>query len=148
MAVYFADSSALVKRYRMEAGSSRLAALLSVADRLLISRLAQIEVSAAIIRRGRSVSIPMHEISKLLATLDRDIVDSIEIVELNQDVVSLATIMTRKHGLRGADGIQLACCLIARDSAPASDFILLASDQELNAAAFLEGVTVLDPTKE
>jgi predicted nucleic acid-binding protein len=53
MRKYFLDSSALVKRYQYEVGSDRLADILVDADRLAVSRLAQLEVSAAIVRRAR-----------------------------------------------------------------------------------------------
>jgi predicted nucleic acid-binding protein len=51
MAVYFLDSSALLKRYRDEAGSQRVSQLIETGERLVIARLAHVEVSAAIVRR-------------------------------------------------------------------------------------------------
>lgn len=51
MPSYSVDSSALVERYRIEPGSQGLLELLKIADQLLVSRLAVVEVSAALVRR-------------------------------------------------------------------------------------------------
>src|SRR5438045_2028616 len=54
MPAYFLDSSALVKAYRREAGTNRVTQLLSGSDPIMVARLAQVEVSSAIVRRGRA----------------------------------------------------------------------------------------------
>ena len=146
MPVYFVDSSTLVKRYRHEAGSERVTQLLNSAERLVASRLTHVEVSAAIARRARTTGIPMVELTRVFATIDRDLRDSFDVVELDALVVEQALSLTRKHGLRAADALQLSCAILAMREM-SQDFIVLASDQELNAAAMSEGMWVVDPTQ-
>jgi hypothetical protein len=55
--------------------------------------------------------------------------------------------LARLHALRAADAIQLACALIACNRAPSHEFIVVGSDQELNADASTEGLMVLDPAQ-
>jgi predicted nucleic acid-binding protein len=82
MAVYFLDSSALVKRYRHQAGSEQLAILIDAAERSVIARLAHVEVSAAIVRRGRAAGASAHEIDAVHMLLDRDVNNAFDVVEL------------------------------------------------------------------
>jgi uncharacterized protein len=146
MAVYFLDSSALVKRYRQEAGSEQVLALMDNGERLVIARLAHVEVAAPIMRRGRAATISQSDLEAALSILERDVRDSFDLVELDSPVLERAVAMTRTHALRGADAIQLACALFARDDAAGVEFAVVGSDKELNEAAAAEDLTVLDPT--
>jgi uncharacterized protein len=147
MPAYFVDSSALVKRYRYEAGSERVAELLDLAETLTVARLTQAEISSAIVRRGRATGLSTQEITKTLATFDRNLQESFDVVELDAPVFDRAMEMTRKHGLRAADAIQLACALMAQGDVPGRRLTVLASDRELLAAAEAEGLSILDPTR-
>jgi predicted nucleic acid-binding protein len=147
MPAYFVDSSALVKRYRYEAGTERVAELLDLAEALIVARLTQVEVSSAIVRRGRATSRSTQEITQIPATFDRNLQESFDVVELDALVFDRAIEVTRKHGLRAADAIQLACAIVARGDAPGRELTVLASDQELLAAAEAEGLSILDPTR-
>jgi predicted nucleic acid-binding protein len=148
MKACFVDSSALVKRYRIEAGSERVVTLLKVADRLYMSRLAQVEVAAAIFRRGRGAGAPMLDLESALERFHRDMQISFEVIELEAIVVERAVAMVHKHGLRAADAIQLACATIAVQELPEHDLTFVASDHELNTAALAEGLIVVDPVQQ
>jgi hypothetical protein len=145
MATFFIDSSALVKRYQNEEGSSRVAELAENAEQLLITRLTIVEVSAALVRRARATRLSLKELTATLADLDQDVAESFKIVELEESVMASAVDLAKKHGLRGADAIQLACALLARNEAGDSEFALLSSDEELNAASAAEGLQVQNP---
>jgi predicted nucleic acid-binding protein len=145
MSVYFVDSSALVKRYRNEEGSPRVAERLEEAEQLLIARLTIVEVSSALVRRARATRMPAEELKVAIATFDGDLRESFDIVELDEPVMERAAAMARKHGLRGADAIQLACAVLARNDMPDAELVLLSCDAELNAAAAAEGLPVEDP---
>jgi predicted nucleic acid-binding protein len=142
----FVDSSALVKRYQDEEGSARLNGLMENAKHLLIARLTVVEVSSALVRRARSTRLLGHDLASTLADFDLDVRESFEIVELHEPVMIAAVGMSRKHGLRGADAIQLACALLAFQSEPfPREFYLISADDELNAAAAAEGLQVENP---
>jgi predicted nucleic acid-binding protein len=136
MPVYFIDSSALVKRYRNEPGSNRVSILMKAADQLLIARLTIVEVSSALVRRARMSNSSKEELNAALAIFDAQISESIDIVDLDTELMQDAVRISRKYGLRGADAIQLACALAGRREIDSvDDFVLVGSDLELNAAA-------------
>jgi hypothetical protein len=145
MPTFFVDSSALVKRYRNEEGSPRVSELLEGAERLLAARLTVVEISSALIRRARVSRMPAEQLRSVIATIDRDFRESFDLIELDEPVMELAVAMARKHGLRGADAIQLACVVLAQNDTPDAQIVLLSSDDELNAAASVEGLQVENP---
>lgn len=144
---YFFDSSALVKRYRSEAGSQSVNDLLDAATRIFAARLTQVEVTAALVRRSVAANLSPQTLQLTLSVFDRDLVQSFEIVELELPVFQLGIELTRKHRLRAADALQLACALFAADEIPNRALTVVGSDLELNAAALAEGLTVIDPTQ-
>jgi predicted nucleic acid-binding protein len=141
---YFTDSSALVKRYRNEDGSQRVSELLENAEEVLLARLGIVEVSSALVRRARSTQTPQKDLLLTLADFDEDLSTSLS-VELDESVMDHAVRLSRLHGLRGADAIQLSCALLAKRDRD-QEIILLSSDAELNAAAAVEGLTVVNPS--
>ena len=146
MSAAFFDSSALVKRYRAEAGTDRVSRVLVECDRLVISRLAELEVSAALVRRATASSLPDDELDQILTQLDRDILESFDVVELNSDIVASAKSLTRSYRLRAADAIQLACAMVAAADVPSESWVFVGSDRELNDAVANCGMDVIDPT--
>jgi predicted nucleic acid-binding protein len=146
MAVLFIDSSALVKRYRSEAGSRRVADLLHAAERLVVSRLTKVEVCSALVRRVDGSNVPAAILAAALAAFEDDLRLSFDIVELDEPIMDKAVILAQKHALRAADSIQLACALLSRPEPRAgSKFYLVSADDELNTAALAEGLSVENP---
>jgi uncharacterized protein len=145
MAIYFADSSALLKRYRNETGSAHVLDVLESAERLFVSRLAAVEVSAALTRRAKTTKMPREDLIATLSLLDADLAGSIEITEVERRIMDQAVNVTRTHGLKGADSIQLASALFVRREVVRGEIILLSSDLELNASAMEEGMSVENP---
>lgn len=146
MAQYFLDSSALLKRYRRESGSAWVLDLSVVSDRLVVSRLAQVEITAAIVRRGKQSSQSRSTIMSALATLETDMAKVYQVVEFSDALIARAIQLAKAHALRAADAIQLACALESRpEPATAAEFYLVSADDELNAAALAEGLQVENP---
>jgi predicted nucleic acid-binding protein len=142
----FLDSSALLKRYRQETGSQWMLALSERSDRLVVARLSHVEVTAAIVRRGREPGNTPEQIANALATFDREMQEIFEVVELGSAVISQAIDLAKARALRAADAIQLACALLSRLGSPASaEFWIVSADEELNAAASAEGLQVENP---
>src|SRR5882672_8372299 len=135
MPAYFLDSSALVKAYRQETGTDRVTQLLKGPDPIIVARLAQVEVSSAIVRRGREGAVAAADLQAALAELDREFSETFDVIELTEEIMARATSLARAHGIRAADAIQLACALIAGASAGEQELELVGSDGELNNAA-------------
>jgi len=151
MPAYFLDSSALVKRYVEEPGSDRIDALIDSQgdDGVVVSRLATVEVTAALVRRTRRGDLSDQDLDAALAYLEADTERRFRVIELGGASLMRAVDLVRKHGLRAADGIQLACALIARgEHASQRDLTLVSSDAELNAAAERENLIVIDAARE
>src|SRR5437870_4971740 len=141
MPQHFLDSSALLKRYRQETGSQWMLQLTQTSDRIVISRLAQLEVTAAIVRRARQAGNTPQQVAAALASLNREIAEMFEVIELAGPVIPQATALTKTHALRAADAIQLSCAMLARPE-PSADYYRVSADDELNTAAAAEGLGV------
>jgi uncharacterized protein len=138
MTNYFVDSSALVKRYRVEPGSIRLSALLKAADQIFISRLTVIEVSAALVRRAKQAKAPPEDLKIAIDLLDFEVRNTFDVLELDEPVPTHALAATRQYGLRGADAVQFAAGIVARRR-KSNQIIFVSCDDELNTAASREG---------
>jgi len=147
MPQYFLDSSALVKRYRNEVGSPWLLQISSGHDRPIVSRLSHVEVTSAIVRRGKSTE-PSHKIANALARLDADMRSAFQIIDFSERLTSHAIELVKTRGLRAADAVQLACAMLSRAQLPVgTEFYLVSADDELNAAAMAEGLQVENPNQ-
>jgi hypothetical protein len=145
MPQHFLDSSALLKRYREEIGSQWMFDLPRTSNRLVVARLAHVEVTSAIIRRRREPGNRPEQVVEALAALDREMEEFFEVIELEGTVIASAVDLARRHALRAADAVQLACALLSHPGPPESEFYLVSADNELNAAAQSEGLRVENP---
>lgn len=141
------DSSALVKCYVDESGTESVRERVARSERVCVSRLAQVEVTSALVRRARRVGVDAAIVAAALGAFESDLRQRYTVIELSAAVVARAVDLTRTHALRAADALQLACALLAPTTDDVADRLLLLScDQELNAAAQAEGIEVCDPT--
>jgi predicted nucleic acid-binding protein len=150
LAVFFLDSSALVKRYLSETGSAWVESLFDVAagHTIFIAAVTGVEIVAAITRRARGGTIPPPDAASACVQLRADLSVEYQVVELSASVLFRAMDLAEAGGLRGYDAVQLASAvaLYAVRSAsglPALTFV--SADTELNAAATAEGLLVDDP---
>jgi predicted nucleic acid-binding protein len=150
MAAYFLDSSALVKRYLSELGSSWVIDVTNAGSghRIYVSRIAGIEVVSAMARKARAGTVAREALGAALAAFDADFVGVYRTVPLSRVVIGRSMELARLYGLRAYDAVQLAAALhantqrIARRSLP---LVFVSADHELNDAARTEGFQVEDP---
>ncbi len=145
MASYFLDSSALVKGYRLETGTPRINQLLRGSDPLIVSQLAHLEVSSAIVRRAFGSQAPDLEVQQSLAELDREIALSFDVIPIDGALLATAIRLARSHRLRAADAVQLASAVIALGRRSQEVLIMVSADDDLNVAATAEGLAVENP---
>lgn len=145
MAVYFLDSSTVVKRYVQETGTAWVQALTmpTAGHSLFVVRLTLVEIIAAVTRRERGGHLASQDAASAVADFQYDFAHQYLVVEVSALLVSRAAALARTHALRGYDAMQLAAALEVHVQAPA--LTLLSSDVELNAAAGAEGLLVDDP---
>lgn len=151
MAVYFFDSSALVKRHVTEAGSAWVRSLTraKAAHTLYIARITAVEITSAITRRQRGGGLSRAQAGAIFGHFRRHLTQRYVVLELTPSLMADAMLSARAHGLRAYDAVQLAAALeVNRIHQPAGlgPVTLISADQDLNSAAAVEGLAVDDPT--
>ena len=148
MALYYLETSALVKLYVLESGTERLLLLAgrSSGNRFAILSLAQVEFRSAIRRRERNGEIPASVANELLSAFKRHSESRFVTQMVSDFVLDIAAALVDRYALRAFDAIQLAGYIALKDAAGSDAPIFACSDHGLLAAAKLEGALVLDPT--
>jgi uncharacterized protein len=150
MAIYFLDSSAIVKRYFPEQGHTWIVALCDVAQGhdLYIAQPALVEVVAALCRKERERSITLAERDTLITLFREDSKGSYNIWPVTTDLYHAAGDLCRSHRLRAYDAVQLACVLALRQytlANQAPEPIFVCADAGLLDMAGVEGLRVENP---
>ncbi len=147
MALYYFETSALVKLYVREPGTERLLALAdrSSENRLAILALAQVELRSAVRRRERNGEIPTLVATQLLEVFKRHVEARFIIQAVTDFVLDIASMLVDRHALRAFDAVQLAGYMALKSSAGADVPVFVCSDHELLTAAKQEGIPILDP---
>lgn len=138
---FFLDSSALLKRYHVEAGSTDVDALFDDSkNRLLISELALVEVRSSVARKVREGTVSSANYRSMIALLDADV---------SRRRLKVAAVATRRlagasalfgvqglsHNLRTLDAIHLATAMALHARTRLTAFV--AADRKLLAVAEL-----------
>jgi predicted nucleic acid-binding protein len=150
MAVYFFDSSAIVKRYVNETGSNFVENLanLKKGNLILLARITQVEIASAIARRLKGGSLTQTDALDALTLFQHDLTNNYFIIEVTSNLLYEAMNLATKHALRGYDAVQLAAALeinSERISQGLQALILVSADSELNTAAQTEGLIIENP---
>ena len=151
MAHDFLDTSALVKRHVIEAGSPRVKSLVHAksAHTLYIARITAVEVYSAITRRQRGGHLSPAQAAAIIGHFHRHLAQRYIVLELTPSLLADAMLLARAHGLRAYDTVQLRAALeVNRDhqNAGVGPVTLVSADRDLNAAAAAEDLAVEDPT--
>lgn len=129
-----------MKRYVREPGAVSVRRWLK-ADPGAASRLSEVEVASALVRRAREGAFAAEERDRALASLGDDFAALI-MVEVTPEVTARARVLLLRHRLRAADAVQLASCLyLQREMSQPLPFV--AFDVRLAEAARHEGLTVV-----
>lgn len=155
MAVYFFDSSGLVKRYVAEVGSGWVISLTDPAagHRIYVANIIAAEVPSAINKRVRMGDVAAADATKAIADFQNDFTNQYNPIQVTDTIIENAATLTGKHKLRAYDAVQLAAALevnrqILALGLPATVILtltLISADDDLNAAAAAEGIGVDDP---
>lgn len=129
-----------MKRYVREAGSDRLRHWLA-SGTPATSRLTEVEVASALMRRWREGRFSTAARDRALVALAGDL-EALAIVEIAPPVTARARALLERHPLRAGDALQLASCLLLRDTTGGA-VAFAAFDDRLSQAARAEGLTEL-----
>ena len=148
MALYYLETSALVKLYVYESGTERLLGL-SATDaghRFAILSLAQVEFRAAIRRRQRGGEIPDYSADELIESFRRHAEGRFLIQSFSDSLLDVALALIDSYPLKGYDAVQLAGYLVLRSISGSEEPTFVCSDRILLSAARNEGCRILDPS--
>lgn len=148
--VYYLDTSALIKRYVAETGSTWIRTLTdpTATNLLLTARVTVVELRSALARRKREASISDDDHAFAVGMLAHHAFTQYHFVELEGAVVDLAGDLLDRHPLRAYDAVQLASALMINSALIAADLsglIFLAADDRLLNTAQLEGLICDNP---
>jgi predicted nucleic acid-binding protein len=124
-----------VKRYVREAGSDAVQGWLA-SGTPATSRLSEVEVASALMRRWREGAFDKRGRDRALAALGRDF-KRLSVVEIGPLVTARVVALLERHALRAGDALQLASSLLLRDSST-TPVTFAAFDDRLNQAARAE----------
>lgn len=135
----YVDTSAFVPLLVAEPGSAICRRFWEEADALVSCRLLYVETAAALAQAARLARI--HEQHRVVAikTLDQ-LWDSLDVIDIDDDLVRDAAALAHEHGLRGYDAVHCAsACLLDAD-----DLVAATGDRQLLSAWAELGLATLD----
>jgi predicted nucleic acid-binding protein len=148
LALYYLETSALVKLYVREPGTERLLKLVSRMNnhRFAVLTLSRVEFHSAIRRREREGDIAPSLANGLLNRFGEHMETKFVKQVINDSVLDLAASLVDQHPLRAYDAVQLAGCLTLRVGSGQDAPTFVSSDQRLIDVAQAEGLPCLDPS--
>jgi uncharacterized protein len=148
LALYYLETSALVKLYVYEVGTERLLTLAddTLGNRLAILSLAQVEFRAAIRRRQRSGGISAVDANEIVEAFRQHSEGRFLVQTFSESLTDVACALLDAYQLRAYDSMQLAGYLTLRSICGVEEPIFVCADRALLAAAQNEGCRVFDPT--
>ncbi len=150
MALLYLDTSALVKVFVEERGSTTVAAMMRPehGHSLNLLALTRVEAFAALTRRERAGDLEPGFAGTADAALRAHMVSRCDVQEVTDELLEVACSMVQRHGLRAYDALQFAGCLAVASRSKAPDTWFVTADRELVLAASGEGLHVVDPGEE
>jgi predicted nucleic acid-binding protein len=149
LAGYFFDSSALVKLYHSETGTSAVDQIANTAGNLIrISRLTVAELTSAFAIKVRTQSISREDADAFLRQFRRDVTSGkLEVFSIGEPEFTTAESLVERYAfnsrLRALDSLQLAVAVELRNQKLVDEFV--AADAVLCEVARLEGFSVINP---
>lgn len=150
MALYYLETSALVKLYVYEDGTERLLSLTAsdAGHRFAILSLAQVEFHAAIRRRQRGGELAASAADDLIESFRQHSEGRFLMQPFSDSLLDVALELIDGYALRGYDSMQLAGYLMLRSISGAEEPIFVCADQALLKAARNEGCRAWDPCSQ
>ena len=142
----YLDTSALVKLYIQETGTAQVLAAVEAAEsaHVIVTDVSRVESRSAVRRRERASDVSGTEANQILKQIERDVSSFFLVQPTSSAVLEEALRLIDRHPLRAYDALQLAGCLVVRDSLP-GPVTFVCADAQLCQAAKQEGLTTLNP---
>lgn len=146
MSVYFADTSALAKRYLRESGTNWTLSwiLPQVGHVVIVSELTIVEMFSSLARRQREGTLSAQSAQVLQNNLLLHCEQEYLLISLDSAILRQARQLVSSYVLRSLDAIQLASALQAANIL-GETLIFVSGDKNLLTAATAEGFPADDP---
>lgn len=142
MPLYFFDTSALVKRYHIEAGSEKVNELFDNPEGIfVIASIAVTEFVSALARKLYEGVISEDDFRACLSEFAKDIISLFWIIDLERSHIIKSISLIIKHNLRTLDSLQFAVFLDISSLNP----VMVTSDEALHNATIKENFSVIKP---
>jgi len=148
MAIFYMDTSALVKRYWPEQGTDAVDEIFghpAASDRLVTSFLTILEATSAVHRLTTSGRFADALADEILARVRRDLEELVTVWPLDNVVGAQAIQVIEQHRLRSADAIHVATALAIASADSGRFLVMVSADREMCSAARSAGLRVLNP---
>ncbi len=139
--ILFCDTSALVKLYVNEVHADVVREVAAKAEMIGVSKLAWVELHAALARRAREVPESQPVVEAIEQQFSEDW-QHFAVVEATQTVVTSAGDLADAFALRAYDAVQLASAHRLKQAVD-EELVFACFDRRLNQAAKLLGMTTL-----
>jgi len=148
--VYFLDTSALVKKYMSETGSTWIETLTDAEseNRIVLARVTWVETLSAFTRLHRESKVDLNMLMQTIELFKLDWDSQFQIVEVEKHDCAKAGELLIKHPLRAYDSIQLACAhkiYSAFAHIASQTFTFVSADDRLINTAQTEGMQIENP---
>lgn len=146
MTYYFADTSALAKRYLQEPGSEWILQEIDQTSQkvVVIAELTTIEMQSLLSRRVREGTLSFENKELLRGDFLLHVRSQYLVIALDSAVLDIASRLINTHPLRTLDAIQLASALHAK-MILGEPMVFLCADHHLLSAATAEGMHTENP---
>jgi predicted nucleic acid-binding protein len=149
---YFCDSSAIIKRYTIEAGSAYMIGLASPQSgaQIFVAQITQVEVISGLARLYREGIFMAQTLFLARQSVNYHVSRDYDVIAFSERIIQRAEEMLLQHPLRGYDAVQLASALDLRARLLVASQItpvFVSADRRLLAAAEAEGLITDDPNQ-
>lgn len=148
--VFYLDTSALLKRYVRETGSSWLTVFYApnAGHTLATGLITKAEAIAALAAKHRRGGLSQANYQQAESDLRHDFAHIYSLIEIDEPLIDVAANLAKQHRLRGYDAVQLAAAvtlqtILTTGNLPSLTF--LSADNLLLSAAQQEGLTTDNP---
>ncbi len=148
---FFLDTSAILKRYKSETGTTWIETLTDFGSghQIILGEITLAETAAALAALHRaSGGFTQQERDDILDMFLRHCAIEYRLIAVNRTIIDRAVNLTQNHKLRGCDSIQLATALLTNESlvlGGSSSLTFVAADNDLLQAAQSEGLQTENP---
>lgn len=142
MSILFFDTSALVKRYYEEHGTTHVDRLIEDEDTVALSSLSIIETVSAFRRKHNQEQITESKMNQLLGKFFDEALTDFVILPRDEALMQHSIDLVLENDLRTLDSVRLSTALSLPEE---NDVVLISADRELVSTAEQRGITTINP---